>query len=97
MTTEAQRLKDRVKELGDLIDGLSDERSKAKQQIADLECPFKVGDRVAYRSQSYVISAIRYSSYGAHDLYAKKFKKNGDLGSLEHRLYAWGNEKAVKL
>ena len=82
--------------LDDINDQLSDLKGTAlgvKQEIADLECPFKVGDRVTDGRYVWVITKLIYRDWKPYwALYGNKIKKDGNPGKQTLNVYSFGRK-----
>ena len=89
-------LKDDLKVLDSDIDMLCNQRAAVRHEIAELNCPFKVGDVIANHHKkpaSYKISRIEwYVSDSSFIMYGHKIKKDGGLGIVENHLYDWHDD-----
>lgn len=84
-----QLFKDEI-ELGNQIRCLTNKRIIIRQQIANLKCPFKIGDVVhaEYQRKDYKVSKIIYTDcQDNYRLFGYKLKKNGKPSLMESRLY----------
>lgn len=90
---------ERLKELHGLredvintMSGLNDERRAYEQEIAEISCPFYVGELVVNeKGVRATIASIKFSSWSeGYEFSTRKIKANGDPYLVENR--AWGHE-----
>ena len=84
------------KEMAELQNILS-EKSKVlygiETEIAELKCPFKVGDKITNGKKQFFLSKIKSYDYGCgYKLYGYQVKKDGKPGLLEREIYSWTNK-----
>ncbi len=86
-----------LKEINDNIEALNEDRLACEQVIADLSCPFNVGDRIISRGgeKAEVFKIYYYSPWMdekiSHKIDIKKIKNNGEL--YQHPSTPWQDEE----
>ncbi len=93
---EIENLKTEADILKCEIELMNNQLKKVRQNIAELLCPFEVGDRIVNteeRSQKAVIYSIR-SGWKGFEVTVNKIKKDGDLYKYTNDL--WKPEKWEK-
>lgn len=79
------------------INILQTELNKFEQMIAEMVCPFKVGDRLINRAGEIFVLQIIYADCGDdYGMKGRKLKKEGVLGKVLRELYNFDGWKKVK-
>ena len=79
----------RIRELNAAIDKLSDERSALRQQLAEMQTTFKVGDLVTAEGANCVwkLTAIRPGYGNTPKYYGAKIKKDGTTSVVVNEIW----------
>jgi hypothetical protein len=76
-----------IKDASRKLSELRDEHSRLSHTLAELNTPYKIGDRVIQKGVLYELVRIAPGySQELVELYGAKIKKDGTLGVLENRL-----------
>ena len=70
-----------------VLNPLINKKQEITQKLAEMTCPFIIGDIVTDGKQKYVITSIESSLIYGYLLYGKKIKKDGTPGKLIHDMY----------
>ena len=86
--SELKNAEKRLNHLDQDIDNLLDMRSKLRQEVADLVCPFKVGNKIIdMKKNKGGITGIYWNYDNSYKLFIKKVKKDGGLFVNDCRVY----------
>ena len=88
---DGKNIKERINELNVQISTLTEYRAQLKQQLAEMQTPFKVGDWVTYDGAKAIweLRAIR-PGYGDEPKYfGNKIKKDGTPGMRTSEIWLW--------
>jgi hypothetical protein len=95
MGMSKEDLKTRIAELDVQIFDLGQERGNLRQQLAEMNTAFKVGDRVTYEGAKcvWVLTAIKPGYRDEPKYFGSKIKKDGTPGVNVNEIWqAWGKK-----
>ena len=97
---EQEKMKKRVREIDSQISDLNIEKNRLMLALAEMNCPYRVGDRITWLGAGgeYEITGIRdYYTPGDWKIIGSKIKKNGDPGAVISRIWVPADRSKVKV